>query len=116
MPSRGDRGSESVPGVASAFSEGIPFEIDRSLYAGMCDPMVGDPVRRRNTNPLVGVERDDAPPGDETLWNYGKTNRLARNRRVSRSPAESATRSASFVPAKYRVRQSPCRPFYRTNV
>jgi urease subunit alpha len=51
----------------------MPFEIDRSLYARMYGPTVGDRVRLGDTNLLVEVERDDASPGDETLWGFGKT-------------------------------------------
>src|SRR6266567_2246117 len=55
----------------------MPFEIDRSLYARMYGPTVGDRVRLGDTNLLVEVERDDASPGDETLWGFGKTIRDA---------------------------------------
>ena len=40
----------------------MPFEIDRSLYARMYGPTVGDRVRLGDTNLLVEVERDDASP------------------------------------------------------
>ena len=53
----------------------MPFEIDRSLYARMYGPTVGDRVRLGDTNLLVEVERDEAQPGDETFWGFGKTNR-----------------------------------------
>ena len=46
------------------------------LYACMYGPTVGDRVRLGDTNLLVEVERDEASPGDETLWGFGKTNRL----------------------------------------
>ncbi len=46
----------------------MPFEIDRSLYARMYGPTTGDRVRLGDTNLLVEVERDEASPGDETLW------------------------------------------------
>jgi hypothetical protein len=49
----------------------VPFEIDRALYARMYGPTVGDRVRLGDTNLLVEVERDDASPGDETLWGFG---------------------------------------------
>ena len=39
----------------------MPFEIDRSLYARMYGPTVGDRVRLGDTNLLVEVERD-------TIW------------------------------------------------
>ena len=55
----------------------MPFEIDRSLYARMYGPTTGDRVRLGDTNLLVEVERDDASPGDETLWGFGKTIRDA---------------------------------------
>ena len=51
----------------------MPFEIDRNLYARMYGPTVGDRVRLGDTNLLVEVERDEASPGDETLWGFGKT-------------------------------------------
>ena len=51
----------------------MPFEIDRSLYARMYGPTVGDRVRLGDTNLLVEVERDEALPGDETFWNLHKT-------------------------------------------
>ena len=51
----------------------MPFEIDRSLYARMYGPTTGDRVRLGDTNLLVEVERDEAQPGDETLWSFGKT-------------------------------------------
>jgi urease subunit alpha len=51
----------------------MPFEIDRSLYARMYGPTTGDRVRLGDTNLLVEVERDEAQPGDETLWGFGKT-------------------------------------------
>ena len=38
----------------------MPFEIDRSLYARMYGPTVGDRVRLGDTNLLVEVERDEA--------------------------------------------------------
>ena len=62
----------------------MPFEIDRSLYARMYGPTVGDRVRLGDTNLLVEVERDDASPGDETLWGFGKTIRSMRT--CQRSP------------------------------
>src|SRR5437868_4374396 len=52
---------------------GMPFEIDRGLYARMYGPTTGDRVRLGDTNLLVEVERDEAQPGDETLWGFGKT-------------------------------------------
>jgi urease subunit alpha len=52
----------------------MPFEIDRGLYARMYGPTTGDRVRLGDTNLLVEVERDEASPGDETLWGFGKTN------------------------------------------
>jgi urease subunit alpha len=55
----------------------MPFEIDRSLYARMYGPTIGDRVRLGDTNLLVEVERDEASPGDETLWGFGKTIRDA---------------------------------------
>src|ERR671929_1196064 len=55
----------------------MPFEIDRDLYARMYGPTVGDRVRLGDTNLLVEVERDEASPGDETLWGFGKTIRDA---------------------------------------
>jgi urease alpha subunit len=51
----------------------MPFEIDRSLYARMYGPAVGDRVRLGDTNLVVEVERDEASPGDEALWGFGKT-------------------------------------------
>lgn len=51
----------------------MPFEIDRSLYARMYGPTVGDRVRLGDTNLLIEVERDRAQPGDETLWGFGRT-------------------------------------------
>jgi urease alpha subunit len=56
----------------------MPFEIDRSLYARMYGPTVGDRVRLGGTNLLVEVERDYASPGDETIWGFGKTIRSPR--------------------------------------
>jgi urease alpha subunit len=53
----------------------MPFEIDRSLYARMYGPTVGDRVRLGDTTLLVEDERDEAQPGDETLWGFGKTTR-----------------------------------------
>ena len=53
----------------------MPFEIDRSLYARMYGPTVGDRVRLGDTNLLVEVERDEASPGDEALWGFGKATR-----------------------------------------
>jgi urease alpha subunit len=47
--------------------------MDRSLYARMYGPTTGDRVRLRDTNLLVEFERDEASPGDETLWDFGKT-------------------------------------------
>jgi urease subunit alpha len=44
----------------------------------MYGPTVGDRVRLGDTNLLVEVERDEASPGDETLWGFGKTNRSPR--------------------------------------
>ena len=61
----------------------MPFEIDRSLYARMYGPTVGDRVRLGDTNLLVEVERDEAQPGDETLWGFGKT---IRSSRIGRRP------------------------------
>ena len=60
----------------------MPFEIDRALYARMYGPTVGDRVRLGDTNLLVEVERDEASPGDETLWGFGKTNRSTRTCRT----------------------------------
>ena len=51
----------------------MPFEIDRSLYARMYGPTVGDRVRLGDTNLLVEVEQDYAAYGDEALWGFGKT-------------------------------------------
>jgi Urease alpha-subunit, N-terminal domain len=45
----------------------MPFEIDRSLYARMYGPTVGDRVRLGDTNLLVEVERDEASSGDGTI-------------------------------------------------
>ena len=56
----------------------MPFEIDRSLYARMYGPTVGDRVRLGDTNLLVEVARDEASPGDETLWGFGNPNRSLR--------------------------------------
>ena len=56
----------------------MPFEIDRSLYARMYGPTVGDRVRLGDTNLLVEVERDYAAYGDEALWGFGKTIRSTR--------------------------------------
>jgi urease alpha subunit len=56
----------------------MPFEIDRSLYACMYGPAVGDRLRLGDTNLLVEVERDDTAYGDETVWGFGKTNRSTR--------------------------------------
>ena len=56
----------------------MPFEIDRSLYARMYGPTTGDRVRLGDTNLLVGVEKDCALSGDETLWGYGKAIRSPR--------------------------------------
>ena len=53
----------------------MPVEIDRLLYARLYGPTVGDRVRLGDTNVLVEVERDEASPGDETLWGFGKTTR-----------------------------------------
>jgi hypothetical protein len=44
----------------------------------MYGPTGGDRVRLGDTNLLVEVERDDASPGDETLWGFGKTIRSTR--------------------------------------
>jgi urease subunit alpha len=55
----------------------MPFDIDRRLYARLYGPTVGDRVRLADTNLWVEVERDDASPGDETLWGFGKTIRDA---------------------------------------
>ena len=52
--------------------------ISRAAYADMFGPTTGDRVRLGDTNLLVEVERDDASPGDETLWGFGKTIRSRR--------------------------------------
>jgi urease alpha subunit len=44
----------------------MPFEIDRSLYARMYGPTVGDRVRLGDTNLLVEVEHDEASPEDQS--------------------------------------------------
>ncbi len=49
----------------------MPFEIDR--------------VRLGDTNLLVEVERDEASPGDETLWGFGKIIRSPRTCRRGRT-------------------------------
>ena len=54
------------------------FEIDRNLYARMYGPTVGDRVRLADTSLLVEVERDDASPGVEALWGFGKAIRSTR--------------------------------------
>src|SRR3954468_7677070 len=56
---------------------GMSFEIDAGLYARMYGPTTGDRVRLGDTNLLAEVERDEASPGDETLWGFGKTIRDA---------------------------------------
>ena len=56
----------------------MSFEIDRRLYARMYGPTTGDRVRLGDTSLLVEVERDEAQPGDETLWGFGKTIRSPR--------------------------------------
>lgn len=68
-------------GVAADIDGGdaaTPFEVDRSLYARMYGPTVGDRLRLGDTNLLVEVERDAAQPGDEALWGFGKAIRSAR--------------------------------------
>ena len=72
----------------------MPFEIDRSLYARMYGPTVGDRVRLGDTNLLVEVERDEASPGDEALWGFGKTNRSMRAFRTGMQPHDSGLFSA----------------------
>ena len=62
----------------------MPFEMDRSFYARMYGPTVGDRVRLGDTNLLVEVERDEASPGDEKLWGVGMT---TRSRRTCRRPS-----------------------------
>ena len=52
----------------------MPFEMDRTFYARIYGPTVGDRVRLGDTNLLVEAERD-ASSGDETLWGFGKTTR-----------------------------------------
>ena len=56
----------------------MPFEVDRSLYARMYGPTVGDRVRLGDTNLLVEVEHDYAAYADEALWGLGKTIRSPR--------------------------------------
>lgn len=41
----------------------MPFEVDRSLYARLCGPTVGDRVRLGDANLLVEVERDETAYG-----------------------------------------------------
>jgi uncharacterized protein (DUF433 family) len=53
----------------------MPFEMDRAFYARMYGTIVGDRARPGDTNLLVEVARDEAFPGDETLWGFGKANR-----------------------------------------
>jgi urease subunit alpha len=53
----------------------MPFEIDGGLYARMYGPTTGDRVRLGDTNLLVEVERDDASPGNERLWDFGNPDR-----------------------------------------
>jgi urease alpha subunit len=53
----------------------MPFEIDRARDARRDGPTVGDRVRLGDTDLLVEVERDDASPGDEALWGFGKASR-----------------------------------------
>lgn len=56
----------------------MPFEIGRRLYARLYGPTVGDRVRLGDTNLLVEGGRDDASPGDDTLWGFGEGNRSGR--------------------------------------
>jgi urease alpha subunit len=53
----------------------MPFEVDRSRYARMYGPAVGDRVRLGDANLLVEVARNYASPGDESHWGFGKANR-----------------------------------------
>jgi urease alpha subunit len=62
----------------------MPFEIDRSLYARMYGPTVGNRVRPGDTDLLVEVERDEALPRDETLRGFSNTIRSMRT--CQRSP------------------------------
>jgi urease alpha subunit len=50
----------------------------RDLYARTYGSTVGDWVRLGDTTLLVEDERDEAQPGDETLWGFGKTIRSMR--------------------------------------
>src|SRR4051812_8566131 len=95
----------------------MPFEIDRSLYARMYGPTVGDRVRLGDTNLLVEVERDEASPGDETLRGFGKTIRSPRTCRsvgADDGPALDGLRVGRIVGCSRlaaranRAAQSPC--------
>ena len=75
----------------------MPFEIDRTLYARMYGPTVGDRVRLGDTNLFIEVERDYAGYGDETSWGFGKTIRDGLQMRSrSESEAERNARDDRF--------------------
>ncbi|KFY48822.1 hypothetical protein V495_01002 [Pseudogymnoascus sp. VKM F-4514 (FW-929)] len=50
-----------------------PFEIDRSVYASMFGPTVGDKIRLGDTDLWIKVEKDLTSYGDECKFGGGKT-------------------------------------------
>ncbi|KFY81425.1 hypothetical protein V500_11431 [Pseudogymnoascus sp. VKM F-4518 (FW-2643)] len=50
-----------------------PFEIDRSVYASMFGPTVGDRIRLGDTDLWIKVEKDLTSYGDECKFGGGKT-------------------------------------------
>lgn len=65
-----------------------PFELDRSVYASMFGPTVGDKIRLGDTDLWIKVEKDFTSYGDECKFGGGKTLRDGMGQATGESDAD----------------------------
>jgi urease len=81
-------GFAHVPEPAGDMAHITPFELDRSAYATMFGPTVGDRVRLGSTDLWIKVEKDLTKYGDECKFGGGKTLREGMGQASGRSDTE----------------------------
>lgn len=81
-------GFAHVPEPAGDMAHITNFELDRSAYAAMFGPTVGDRIRLGNTDLWIKVEKDLTSYGDECKFGGGKTIREGMGQATGRSDEE----------------------------
>src|SRR5271169_6590801 len=77
----------------------MAFRIERTAYAAMFGPTVGDRIRLADTDLIVEVERDYTHYGEEVKFGGGKVIRdgMGQSQRISKDCADTVITNALIV-------------------